>query len=96
MRARLDLQQWPPPQHWPTFSSFNPYNSGFYGNFGQGPQANEFIQLQQMVKNLEEKLATVSSTPQENKQISYVDSREVSLKKKRCLLHEISDSEDAL
>ena len=48
-----------------------------------------------MVKSLDEKLASVSLTQQENKPVSYVHSREVSLKKKRCVLHEISDSDDA-
>ena len=49
-----------------------------------------------MVKSLEEKLASVRWTQQENKLVSYVDSREVSRKKKRRVLHEISDSDDAL
>ena len=48
------------------------------------------------MKILEEKLALVSSTPQVNKHVLYVDLREVSLMKKRSVLHEISDSEDAL
>ena len=48
------------------------------------------------MKILEEKLASVSSTPQENKHVSYVDSLEVSRKKKHCVLHEIRDSDDAL
>ena len=48
-----------------------------------------------MVKSLEEKLASVSSTTQENNQVSYVDLCEVSLKKMRCVLQEISDCDDA-
>ena len=91
-RARFDSQQWQPPQQWPTFS-FNLYNSGYFGNYGQAQHANELSQLQKTVKSLKEKLASVSSS---NKQVSHDDSREVSRKKKRCVLHEISDSDDAL
>ena len=100
-RARFDSQQWQPPQQWPTFSfnpGFNPYNSRYFGNYSQAQHANELSQLQQTVKSLEEKLASVSSSSQDNKQVqvSHDDSREVSRKKKRCVLHEISDSDDAL
>ena len=94
-RARFDSQQWQPPQQRPTFS-FNPYNSGYNGNFRQVQHASELSQLQQMVKSLEEKLASVSSSSQDNKQVSHDDSREVSRKKTCCVLHEISDSDDTL
>ena len=46
--ARFDFQQWQPPQQWPAFSfnpSFNPYNSGYYGNYDQAQHANELSQL---------------------------------------------------
>ena len=79
-------------EQWPTFS-FYPYNSGYFGNYGQAQHANELSQLQKTVKSLEEKLASVSSS---NKQVSHDDFREVSRKKKRRFLHEISDSDDAL
>ena len=82
-RAKFDSQQWQPPQHWPTFSSLNPYNSGFYGNYDQAQHAYEFSQLQQTVKSLKEKLASVSSSSQKNEQVSHDDSCEVSRKKKR-------------
>ena len=84
------------PQHWPTFASFNPYNSVFYGIYGRAPAACDFSQLQQTMKSLEEKLASVSLSSQENKLVSHDFSREVSRKKKRRVLHEISDFDDAL
>ena len=48
------------------------------------------------MKSLKKKLASVSLSSQDNKQVSYDDSREVSRKKKHCVLHEISDSDDTL